>query len=121
MKHGWLKIDAGSEYDSNWHRFFSVKEEERVTHIAESVVSSIETSPSATSWHKSSTFKSAYVVLVLHQRNRLLRGRAVDGERQYVETCFKWDVLQDRTDEELRTIIFDRVIQVFDALRADLS
>ena len=118
MTDSWLKIDAGSEYDPQWQRLFSLDEEERVTKIAEGLAMDAQALPSAQSWRESSQIKSAWIVLVLTKsRSTMLRGIAVDKNgRRYVETCVNWDDHQGKTDVNLRPVILDRVDRVFQAL-----
>jgi hypothetical protein len=120
MKDDWLKLDAGSEYDAQWQRFFSIDEEERVTKIAEDLASEAQSLPSAQSWRAASDIKSAWIVLVLVKgANRMLRGLNLDNQgRRYAETCLTWDKHQEKSDAELRSVILDRVDQVFRALLA---
>src|SRR3989442_14901635 len=46
----WLKLHAGSEYDKEWKRYFSMREEERVSELAEATAAEAELLDSALKW-----------------------------------------------------------------------
>lgn len=123
MTDHWLKIDAGSEYDSHWQRFFSIREEERVTDIAERLASQAELLDSAKLWRGKSDVKTAWIVLVLHIKvDKILRYVGVDSSgRRYIETSLAWTQYEGRTGDESDAVILERVDLVFRALVEKLA
>ncbi|MDX6291327.1 MAG: hypothetical protein QOH50_402 [Kribbellaceae bacterium] len=114
----WLKMDAGSEYNPHWERYFSCHEEDRVTELAEELVPMAQELDSAIAWRDSSNERNAWIVLVLHKRvNKTVRVVQKDASgRPYIETVLPWSKYIDKTAAEQRDIILERVDLVFKAL-----
>jgi hypothetical protein len=115
----WLKLDAGSEYDREWQRYFSLREEERVTELAEATAAEAELLDSALKWRSATGGRRLWIVLVLHkERSRLIRapGQTDDGSMQYVETVLPWTRFMDLALDQQQLIIVERIDQVLDEL-----
>lgn len=79
----WLKLHAGSEYDKEWERYFSLREEARVTKLAEAIAAEAELLESALKWRSATGGQRLLMVLVLHkERSRLIRAPG-QGRRQH--------------------------------------
>lgn len=113
----WLKLDAGSEYDKYWKRYFSLREEERVTALAERLVPEVQRLASAVKWHAVAGGE-LWIVLVLHPRKtRLIRGPGrTDAGRPYVETVLPWESAASLPVDAQQRVIIDRLREVFDEL-----
>jgi hypothetical protein len=115
----WLKLHAGSEYDKEWKRYFSMREEERVSELAEATAAEAELLDSALKWRSVTGGQRLWIVLVLHkERSRLIRapGQTDDGSMQYVETVLPWTQFMDLTVDQQQRIIVERVDQVLDEM-----
>jgi hypothetical protein len=115
----WLKLHAGSEYDKEWKRYFSPREEERVTELAEATAAEAELLDSALKWRAATGGQRLFIVLVLHnERSRLIRapGQTDDGSMQYVETVLPWTRFIDLAPDQQQRIIVERVDQVLDEM-----
>jgi hypothetical protein len=115
----WLKLHAGSEYDKEWKRYFSMREEERVSELAEATAAEAELLDSALKWRSVTGGQRLWIVLVLHkERSRLIRapGQTNDGSMQYVETVLPWTQFMDLTVDQQQRIIVERVDQVLDEM-----
>ncbi|MER7243230.1 hypothetical protein [Kribbella sp. NPDC000426] len=115
----WLKLDAGSEYDARWRRYFSLREEERVTKLAEDLVPQAQQLASATHWHSVSADRDLWIILVLHKtRDRLIRNpNRTDAGRPYVETVLPWSRYVDLPSDQQERVILERV----DAVLVELA
>ncbi|MFC5266849.1 hypothetical protein ACFPJ1_32435 [Kribbella qitaiheensis] len=114
----WLKLDAGSEYDRQWKRYFSMREEDRVTELAEATAAEAELLDSALNWRSATGGQRLWIVLVLHkERSRLIRapGQTVSG-MPYVETVLPWTRFMDLAPDQQQRIIVERVDQVLDEM-----
>jgi len=115
----WLKLDAGSEYDEEWKRYFSLREEERVTELAEATAADAELLDSALRWRSVTGGQRLWIVLVLHnERSRLIRapGQTDGGSMQFVETVLPWTRFIDVAPDQEQRIIVERVEQVLDEM-----
>ncbi|MEV0797841.1 hypothetical protein AB0I34_09125 [Kribbella sp. NPDC050281] len=115
----WLKLDAGSEYDREWKRYFSLREEDRVTELAQAPAAEAELLDSALRWRSATGGQRLWIVLVLHnERSRLIRapGQTDDGSMQYVETVLPWTRFMDLALDQQQRIIVERVDQVLDEM-----
>ena len=115
----WLKLHAGSEYDKDWKRYFSLREDERVTELAEATAAEAELLDSALKWRSVTGGQRLWIVLVLHkERSRLIRapGQTDDGSMQYVETVLPWTRFIDLARDQQQPIIVGRADQVLDEM-----
>ena len=115
----WLKLSAGSEYGYNWERYFSLREEERVTELAEATAAEAELLDSALRWRSATGGLRLWIILVLHkERSRLIRarGQTDDGSMQYVETVLPWTRFIDLALDQQERIIVERVDQVLNEM-----
>ena len=115
----WLRLHAGSEYDREWKRYFSLRWEERVTKLAEAITADAELLELALKWRLATGGQRLFMVLVLHKRrSRLIRapGQTDDGSMQYVETVLPLTRFIDLTPNQQQQIVVDRIDQVLDEL-----
>jgi hypothetical protein len=114
----WLKLDAGSEYDKEWNRYFSMREVQRVSELAAAAAAEAELLDSALKWRAATGDQKLWIVLVLHtKRDRLIRapGQTASG-MPYVETVLPWARFTDLAQDQQRQIIIKRVDHVFDEM-----